>query len=177
MNDMKLRFELPSKEREKEALEYIEEFRKNNSVVNGSGGLDHAPDYDRWLIRTDNYHNGIIVNPKWVAASTYFVFNENDVLVGMTNIRHTLNDYLIESGSGHIGYSVRPSQRRLGYATEILKQSLEILKKEYNVNRAFVGCYKNNIGSKKTILNNGGVLEKEISIDDEPVTLSFYIDL
>ena len=86
--------------------------------------------------------------------------DENNYIVGMVNIRHKLNKFLTINGYGHIGYSVRPSERRKGYATEILKQALKYCK-ELGIKVVHVGCYKDNIASKKTIENNNGVLLRE----------------
>lgn len=172
---MKLNFELPSKDRELEAKEYIKEFIEYGSDINGTGGLD-VENYDKWLAKTLNSHQGIEKREGKVPASTFFVIeSESNIIVGMVNIRHRLNDYLINSGSGHIGYSVRPNERRKGYATEILRKALIILKNVFNVEEVFVGCNKDNIGSKKTIMKNRGVLFNEITEEDRNITLEYII--
>ncbi len=81
------------------------------------------------------------------------------MMVGIINIRHSLNDALKIIG-GHIGFSVRKSQRQKGYATEILRLGLKFCK-ELKIERVYLTCDKENIASSKTILNNGGVLEGE----------------
>lgn len=171
-----LRFELPSNERKQDALEYIDEFVRNKSAINGTGGLD-INDYDNWVKKTISSHEGNETRPKRVPASTYFVVNEENRIVGMVNIRQKLNDYLITSGSGHIGYSVRPSERRNGYATWILGEALQILKNDFNVSEALVGCYEDNIGSKRTIEKNGGVLDRKIPEENGKITLAYTIML
>lgn len=78
-------------------------------------------------------------------------------LVGMIHIRHRLNDYLLDFG-GHIGYSIRKSKRRQGYATEMLALALiECIK--LNIKKVLITCDKNNIGSAKTIINAEGRLK------------------
>jgi len=171
-----LRFELPTIEHKALAIDYVEEFLKFKSNINGTGGLD-IKDYESWLQRTIDAHNGMNILKDRVPASTYFVFNENRILVGMCNIRHILSDYFITSGNGHIGYSVRPTQRKKGYATQILKETLKILKNEHDVTEALLGCYKDNIGSMKTIIANGGILHKEITEEDGKTTLAYTITL
>lgn len=75
----------------------------------------------------------------------------------MIDIRHRLNDYLLNFG-GHIGYSVRKSERQKGYTTEMLALALiECMK--LNIKRVLITCDKDNIASAKTIINNGGILE------------------
>jgi len=61
---------------------------------------------------------------------------------------------------GHIGYGVRPSERQKGYATKMLEYALKECKK-LGMNKVILGCYKENIGSAKTILKNGGKLIRE----------------
>ena len=167
---------LPSKANKLDAIDYIKEFHIYNSSINGTGGLD-INHYENWLEQSNLSHSGITIREDRVPASTYFAYNEENKLVGMCNIRHHLSDYLIKSGSGHIGYSVRPIERQKGYATEILKNALRILHHEHQVNTALIGCYKENIASKKAIIKNGGVLHQEIIENDEVVTLAYHIHL
>lgn len=173
---MMLTFEFPTKNRKNDAIEYINEFIQHNSTINGTGGLD-INNYDAWLKKTIDAHNGINIRKDRVPSSTYYVFNEDDVLVGMCNIRHMLSEYLITSGSGHIGYSVRPLERRKGYATSILQESLNILQNDFSVTEALVGCFKDNIGSKKTIISNGGILQRKIFVENGKTTLAYTIQL
>lgn len=93
---------------------------------------------------------------------------------GSIDIRHRLNEYLLQFG-GNIGYSVRPSQRRKGYATEMLALALEECRK-WGLNRALVTCDKTNIGSAKTIQKNGGVLENEV-LEGDRITQRYWIAL
>ena len=76
-------------------------------------------------------------------------------VIGIANLRHTLTEKFINSS--HIGYSVRPTERRKGYATEILKQ-LFIYAKEQGMCSLELVRYGDNVGSIKTITSNGGTL-------------------
>lgn len=168
-----LYLELPSKEREQDAMDYIIEFYANGSVINGTGSLDRYINlYDEWLEELDKDLN----NPGEgrVPASTYFAIRKSDnKIVGMVNIRHKLNDYLIKYGAGHIGYSVRPTERRKGYATKMLFLALNRCK-EIGVDEVYIGCCEYNVGSYKTIKKNGGKLVKNI-IDENNVPYRCYI--
>ena len=82
-------------------------------------------------------------------------------------IRHFLNEKLLNYG-GHIGDSVRPSERRKGYATEQIRLALGKCK-ELGIDNVLMDCDKTNIGSAKAIQNNGGVLENEIYVENELV--------
>ena len=88
-----------------------------------------------------------------------YVLDDNKKLIGMLSIRHDLPDELVEK-YGHIGYGVRPSERRKGYATRILSYALKECKK-LGLDKVILGCYKKNIGSAKTIIKNGGKLIRE----------------
>ncbi len=93
----------------------------------------------------------------WV-ASTFLVADVDGLIVGRTSIRHSLNEFLAHEG-GHIGYCVLPSQRRLGYATQILRLSL-VAAREVGVERVLVCCDDDNIGSATIIERCGGKFER-----------------
>ncbi len=96
--------------------------------------------------------------------STFFCLDvERDLFVGAVNIRHYLNESLLLNG-GHIGDGVRPSERRKGVATKMIGLALEECKK-IGIDKVLMVCDKKNIGSAKSIENNGGVLENEILVD------------
>lgn len=99
-----------------------------------------------------------------VPDSTFFALDEErNIFVGAVNIRHYLNESLLLNG-GHIGDGIRPSERRKGYATKMIELALEECKK-LGIERVLMVCDKENIGSAKSIMNNGGVLENEIMVD------------
>ena len=112
--------------------------------------------------------------PGFVPATTYFALDkERNVIVGAIQIRHFLNKHLRNSG-GHIGDGVRPSERRKGYATEMIRLALEKCK-EIGIDRVMISCNESNIGSKKSILNNGGIFERTVIEDNEKIEI-YWID-
>lgn len=150
----------PAKEYEKSAFEYIREFLEYNSEINGTGGLNRYDNYDEWLqkLERDLYIPNIPEGS--VPANTYFfVRTADNKIIGMINIRHKLNDFLLNEG-GHIGYSIRPLERKKGYGTLMLKLGLEKCR-ELKLNKVLVTCDKENLGSAKVIQNNNGILENE----------------
>ncbi|MCI8384759.1 MAG: GNAT family N-acetyltransferase [Clostridia bacterium] len=138
-----------------------------------------------YAIRKADYHNFDIYKESIevreetknsVPDSTYFALDiERDIFVGAVNIRHYLNDQLLLNG-GHIGDGVRPSERRKGYATEMIRLALEECRK-LGIDRVLMVCYKDNIGSAKSIINNGGVLENEIPAENGKIDQRYWISL
>ena len=120
-------------------------------------------------------HNGINLPDSWVPDSTYWLVTDHNRIVGAVNIRHSLTEHLFNAG-GHIGYGIRPSERRKGYATKLLELSLEKTKK-LNITRALVVCDAVNTASEKTILHNGGVRDDDFIEEDGNVVRRFWIEL
>ena len=94
--------------------------------------------------------------------------------MGAVNIRHYLNDKLLETG-GHIGDGIRPGERRKGYATAMIGLALEECRK-LGIDRVLICCDKDNIGSAKSIQRNGGVLENEVE-EDGNIVQRYWIEL
>lgn len=121
-------------------------------------------DYDTYASSLESGNHG----GDRVPDSTFFCLDaERDRFVGAVNIRHYLNDALLKNG-GHIGDGVRPSQRRKGIATRMIALALDECRK-LDIDRVLMTCDSGNIGSAKSIINNGGVLENEVVIDGETV--------
>ncbi len=173
----KLTLELPSRKRKEEAILYIQEHKNHNSNINGSGGLDRYTDnYEEWVEIMINSHNGGETRPNRVNASTFFAIVDNKI-VGMVNIRHRLNDFIIKWGYGHIGYGVRPTERSKGYAKEILRQALVFCKEVLHLKEIEIGCNKDNIASRKTIEYNNGIYIKDKLDEEGKESLLFKIKL
>lgn len=110
-----------------------------------------------------------------VPDSTFFCLDcDRDIMVGAVNIRHKLNENLLRSG-GHIGDGVRPSERRKGIATRMIALALEECRK-LRIDKVLMVCNKDNVGSAKSIIKNGGILENEIISGGEYLQ-RYWIDL
>ena len=157
MNQVKL--VSPTKEYEEQAMDYIQEFFLYNSQIHGVSGLNKCLDnYDEWLRKLDQLRSKE-PDEIQVPAETFFLIREEDNrIIGMVNIRLRLNKAL-ELCDGNIGYSIRPTERRKGYGTEILRLALKYCKK-CGMEKVLLTCDKNNIGSKKVIQKNRGLFEQ-----------------
>lgn len=168
---------VPAPAHEALAREYLAEFKEYDSVLHGVGGLDKYDNYGHWLDALADMRDDRRVPQGFVPADTYFLISQADNrLLGMINIRHRLNDYLLREG-GHIGYSIRPTERRRGYAAAMLAMALDRCR-DLGIDRVLVTCDKSNIASARTIQKNGGVLENEVVCNDsEDVLQRYWIQL
>lgn len=161
---------------EAEIEEYKREhFEKGEYELHGSALLDKLS-FEKWLELVENNSYENTVHPDWVVSSTFLVIRKSDNrIVGMLDIRHSLNEFLKNYG-GHIGYGVRPTERRKGYATQMLKQGLEFCK-TIGLEKVMLACYKDNLASSRTIIKCGGALEREFAHSDGKTVQVFWIML
>ena len=129
-------------------------------------------DFDYYLEHLENKST----TGGWVPDSVFFLMDdERNRLLGAVNIRHYLTDALLKDG-GHIGDGIRPSERRKGYATKMIHLALGECRK-LGIDRVLMICNKDNIGSARSIIRNGGVLENEITSSDGSVLQRYWIQL
>ena len=164
---------IPTLEHKQDAMDYRQECLEQDSWIHGSAGFSHYENYEEWLNNAEKEKTGQI-SSHLVPGAVYFAVYNNKI-VGTIAIRYRLNDSLLRSG-GNIGYGVRPSERRKGYATKMLALALEKCK-GLGLEKVLLTCGKNNIGSARTIQKNGGVLENEIIDDDREVLQRYWIDI
>ncbi len=153
-----LQLQLPTLEHKKAAEDFKKEFFENGeTVINGSALLDQL-EYDEWLEYNIKNRDKSTASPNWVPATTFFAVREQDnKIVGIIDIRHNLDNKFLSEYGGHIGFSVRPTERKKGYATEMLKMAL-IYAKTLGLQKVMLGCFSDNIASIKTIVKCGGIL-------------------
>ena len=153
-------------EYKEQLIDMLEEW-KNDIIVNHTDispykiWVNDFHDFDYYINNLDTKEDN---ENGWVPDTTLFCLDKDrNILVGAVNIRHYLNDALLKTG-GHIGDGVRPSERRKGYATAMIALALDECKK-LGIDKVLICCNKENIGSAKSIINNGGILENEIEVD------------
>lgn len=154
------------KEEHEACMKEWDEERMTPSSFHLNEGVPYE-DYLKELAKREAGHD------KWLPCTNYFLVNDTDRVVGMIDIRHDLNEYLHQVG-GHIGYGIRPSERRKGYATRMLAEALKVTD-ELGINSVLITCNNDNIGSAKTIQNNGGVEDESFTEDDGTVVRRFWI--
>ena len=160
----------PSQTDKEAILDMMTEFEREKSSHDGGFWNPDNFVYEEWLEENFQAEAGLNIPENWVPAIQLVSFNEVGHALGFLNLRLRLNDYLLEKG-GHIGYSIRPSERGKGYAKESLRQGLQIAK-EKNIHRVLVTCSIKNPASRVVILANGGQLE-----DIRHETERYWIDL
>ena len=151
-------------------LEMMAEFEKSQSAHDGGFWDAENFVYEEWLETNMQKEMGINLPEGWVPDIQLVAFSRDRQAVGFLNLRLRLSDFLLEEG-GHIGYSIRPSERGKGYAKESLRQGLQVAKGK-NIKRALVTCSTENPASRAVILANGGVYE-----DVRNGTERYWIDL
>lgn len=174
---MGLRLIKLTKEYKKELIGMIDEWRADQE----QNHTDCSPwaifrndchDFDYYLEHLENKST----TGGWVPDSVFFLLDdERNRLLGAVNIRHYLTNALLKDG-GHIGDGIRPSERRKGYATKMIHLALEECRK-LGIDRVLMICNKDNIGSARSIIRNGGVLENEITSSDGSVLQRYWIQL
>lgn len=134
--------------------EYQAEQRKNYLDLD----IEHLrSNFEQYLQQIEAESKGIHLAPGYVPHTVYWLV-EGTTFLGRVDIRHELNDFLRDEG-GHIGYDIRPSERKKGLGSLALKLALEKAQ-ELGLEEILLTCDVENIGSNKIIQKNGGQLSE-----------------
>ena len=162
---MKLVF--PNMLYKEKAVQLIEEFYEYGSEINGSGGLERYlkdSSYEEWLKKLNaDLDMANIPTPRVPGLTYFYVREEDDTIVGMINMRLSSNDF-IKNEVGHIGYCIRPTERRKHYATDMVQSALKVYD-TLGMKEIVLTCDKVNLASSGVIKNCGGELQREYYSD------------
>ncbi|SFG56120.1 Predicted acetyltransferase [Halobacillus alkaliphilus] len=163
----------PTVELEKEYLSFYNEWLESGEKMVPWVIKKNPVPFGEMVQYLINQENGVKLPEGRVPTSTYWLINTEKKILGVVNIRHDLTELLRNSG-GHIGYGIRPSERRKGYASKLLELSLEKAN-GLGINEALVVCDEWNTASFNTILNNGGNPDEDYIEEDGNVLKRFWL--
>lgn len=176
MNDIKLL--CPTMEYEADLLQFCEEIRNAHDAdaFAGCGNLRRTTNIQEWFDDLALREHAETCPADRVPSTTFLAVRGCDYkVVGIITLRYPGDDLSVIQIGGHIGYSVRPSERQKGYATEMLRLSLKKYQSR-KISQILLTCYRNNIASERTILACGGMFEDEIE-DDGEILKRYWITL
>lgn len=163
----------PDFEYKDEYIDFYEEWLASGESIVPWVDSRGPSDFEGMLQFLRQNEKGEGIPEDWVPSSTYWFVTENKRVIGAVNIRHRLNEKLLQSG-GHIGYGVRPAERQKGYASLLLSLALEKAK-ELGITKALVACDDWNAVSEKTILKYSGVPVANFREEDGNIVKRFWI--
>lgn len=149
-------------------LEMVKEIKEYDNNFEGLNNISRIEDYDIFLENLKKNKHQELIKPEYSPQTTFGLF-DNGKLIGGFNLRHELKGSLINHG-GNIGYLIRPSERRKGYGTKMLRLAIDKAN-EIRLQKVLVSCRVENIGSAKIIEKNGGIYENDFY--DEPTGKTF----
>lgn len=142
----------------------------------GCGNLEECKTAQEWIDWIELRENPETCPAERVSSNIFIAVRISDNrIVGVIDLRHHLGNPVLREWGGHFGYIVRPSERKKGYAKEMVRQNL-IKCKELGLHKVMITCDRNNVASERTILANGGVFEKEVLVDGE-YTKRFWVTI
>lgn len=170
---MNLTLVLPSEKYKKSFLEALSEQQVGQmSPLEGESYKRFNGDFDAFLSYLSDEREGKNLLEGRVPQTVFWIV-DGEKFIGRISVRHRLNDALMHIG-GHIGYSIRPSERHKGYGSLALKLVLPKAR-ELGIEKALLTCLKTNEASRRIIEKNGGVFENEVTKSEGLASLRFWV--
>lgn len=150
----------PTAELEDEFLDMVAEYRRAHDDHYRNVPELERRNFQAYVRRLQNEARGIGLQAGRVSTTTFWLVREDGRVLGESRLRHQLTPFLRHEG-GHIGYSIRISERRKGYGTRLLGLVLEKAR-QIGLRRVLVTCDTENTASARVIQKNGGRIEDEV---------------
>ena len=168
---------LPDSTFETQYTDMMDEWLAFGDRLNPGALHNNGASYETWLKWMAEDAHEETCPPEAVPQTMYFAVRDDGRLIGAVTVRHKLNERTNnESGGGHVGFGVRPTERRKGYAKIILQLALEKLA-ERGIHDVMLNCASDNIGSEKTILSCGAVFHDEVVNNNGDEAKRFFIKI
>ncbi|WP_018886365.1 GNAT family N-acetyltransferase [Paenibacillus massiliensis] len=164
----------PSMHLKDEYLDFYQEWIQSGEMIVPWVVSRDPSTFEEMITWLNDNERGVHLKEGWVSNSTYWLVAPSHRILGAVNIRHELTEFLISSG-GHIGYGIRPSERRKGYATQLLYLSLKEAK-ALGIEKVLVVCDEANVASARIIISNGGIADTDFIEEDGNVIKRYWID-
>jgi len=166
----------PSREFRDEFLAMVAEHLAVDRFVDRWDFKEATEDFDAYIKKLNDYAKGRNLPQGWVLSTTYWLLRDDNVLLGSSSLRQQLTPALGRFG-GHIGYYIRPSQRRKGYGMRILKLTIDKAK-QLGLGRVLVTCDDDNIASVTIIEKCGGVCVDKVMVEAHEIpTRRYWIEI
>ncbi|MCL2530929.1 MAG: GNAT family N-acetyltransferase [Oscillospiraceae bacterium] len=164
MND--LRLAIPAPEHAAAVADYRDEMLAHGSDFDGCGGLKDYDDAAEWITWMRLFEREETKPMSDLVPAQQYLLMQDERVLGMIQVRLRINTEFLAEYFGHIGYSVRPTERSKGYAKAMLALALRECP-QLGVPRVLVTAYADNVASRKTIEANGGQFERLTQLDDK----------
>lgn len=168
----------PASEHERDALAFAEQvMQADGDGIHGSCDLYNTRPFALWLDRVNRLTSGEGVDGLVPCDTLFGVRPSDGAIVGIINVRYGLESDFMRNYGGHIGYTVRPCERRKGYAAQMLRLALDRCRAR-GMTRVLLTCDPVNAGSERVIVSCGGVFENEIPYEDtDELVRRYWIEL